>query len=139
MCNSCNTCGCGGYDPLLAALTNLFAPLGCGCYNRNNGSLVLVNNLGTVQTRGGCGCQGNNGCGCGRNNNGCGCQGNGNNNYGFNPTSGFSGGTGFGGCGCWQNNNGCGCGCQGNNGCGCGNTYDAYYVRQYALNSCCNN
>ena len=132
MCNSCNTCGCGGYDPLLAALTNLFAPLGCGCCNRNNGSLVLVNNLGTVQTRGGCGCQGNNGCGCG-------CQGNGN-NYGFNPTSGFGGGTGFGGCGCWQNNNGCGC-WQNNNGCGCGcgNTYDAYYVRQYALNSCCNN
>ena len=131
MCNSCNTCGCG-YDPLLATLTNLFTPLGCGCCNRNNGSLVLVDPLGTVQTRGGCGCQGNNnGCGCG-------CQGNrGNNgNYGFQPTSGF-GNTGFGGCG---NNNGCGC--QGNNngcGCGCGNnTYDAYYVRQYALNSCCN-
>ncbi len=132
MCNTCNSCGCGntgcncnnGYDPLLAALTNLFTPL-CGCGCRNNGSLVLVNQLGTVQTRNGSGCGNSNGCGCG-NSNGCGC-GNNNGNNGFNPVSGFGG---------YGNNNGCGCG--NNNGCGCGNTYDAYYVRQYALGSYCN-
>ncbi len=106
MCNTCNNgcgfggcrnnngCGNNGYDPLLAALTNLFAPLGCGC---GNGNLVLVQNLGTVGTNGGFPVGNNNGCGCGNNNGG------------------------------------------GWNGCGCGNTYDAYYVRQYALNSCCNN
>ena len=43
-------------------------------------------------------------------------------------------------------NNGCGCGCGNNNGCGCGNnccrnnSFDDYYMQQYALgpysNSC---
>ncbi len=94
MCNTCNSCGCNngcgnngnngcgcgnnGYDPLLAALTNLFTPLGgCGCNSGCGcGNLYLVQNVGTVQTRGnngfggGCGC--NNGCG-NNGNNGCGC------------------------------------------------------------------